>query len=578
MNGFNWSPKQPGNTTASQGQSPGQVHLSLASTTPERAIEHHEDLPQFVGKLYEVLAMQPSLKHRLCPIDVSTPGRPKSFAVVLLAEEVKSDITEAVVSEMKAKGYVPAEPLFHIAAKSVMVELARDGINANNKRSNNAGGKKEDSALWGLFESAAVFAIENGASDIHIEVNRNAEQSPIKFRVDGRLTSPREFMVETMKLLDMVAYLYNCHSKSGSENTYNENQPQQCQISTTIKGHKLLFRWASNQTALGTKVVMRMLHQDTQQSIRSLEELGFLPSQVVLWKRAISRLGGGTLISGVVNSGKSTTGQTVMSMLPSWMCKNTVEDPVEYLIPDTVQFSVSRSLTSQGDDPFLAVKRQLKRMDPDAVLIGEIRDAESAGLFRDIAESGHRAFSTVHAPSAIDMITLRLVSSELAIPRDVIATPGFINLLVYQALVPKMCEHCCKPAPETYSEDYLAKIERLFDINRASIKATNPDGCEHCQRKGLPELHGSRGRLVVAEMIEPTPKMLLLFRDSKNLELKHYIRSLRTARFDEPDTTGKSALEVAMYHVARGVLDPKEIELKFGSFDQYELERAAAES
>jgi type II secretory ATPase GspE/PulE/Tfp pilus assembly ATPase PilB-like protein len=217
-------------------------------------------------------------------------------------------------------------------------------------------------------------------------------------------------------------------------------------------------------------------------------------------------------------------------------------------------------------------------MDPDAVMIGEIRDHESAGLFRDIAESGHRAFSTVHAPSAIDMITLRLVSTELGIPRDVIATPNFLNLLVYQALVPKLCSHCCVPAEKVYEAAYLDKIERLFKVGKSSISAKNAEGCSHCQRKALPELNGSRGRIVVAEMIEPTPKMLLLFRDSKNLELKEHIRSLRTARFDEPDTTGKSALEVAMYHVARGVIDPKEVELKFGSFDQYELEIAEQKS
>jgi general secretion pathway protein E len=145
---------------------------------------------------------------------------------------------------------------------------------------------------------------------------------------------------------------------------------------------------------------------------------------------------------------------------------------------------------------------------------------------------------------------------------------------VYQALVPKLWSHCRVPAETIYEPAYLKKIEQLFKIPASSIHAKNVEGCPHCQRKALPELNGSRGRIVVAEMIEPTPKMLLLFRDSKNLELKEHVRSLRTAGFDEPDTTGKSALEVAMYHVARGVIDPKEVELKFGSFDQYEQEIA----
>jgi general secretion pathway protein E len=577
MNGFAWR-TAPSSAEPAPAE-PKLVHTRVAEPASDMPIvEHTDDLPDFSKKLYDVLAMQPSLKHRLCPIETTSKPGEKKFAVIVLAEELRTDITETLVKQLKLSGYAPDEPLYYVAARSVMVELARDNINENRKAGKKSGEKKENSALWSLFESAAGFALENEASDIHIEIDRSAAQSPIKFRVDGRMTSPREFMIDTMKLLDMVAYLYNVHSKSGSENTYNENQPQQCQIMSTIRGRKVQFRWASNQTAAGTKVVMRLLIQDTQQSIRSLEDLGYLPPQVALWKRAISRLGGGTLIAGVVGSGKSTTQQTIMSMMPPWMSKYSVEDPVEYIIPGTVQFSVSRSLSGHGDDPFLAVKRQLKRMDPDAVMIGEIRDHESAGLFRDIAESGHRAFSTVHAPSAIDMITLRLVSTELGIPRDVIATPNFLNLLVYQALVPKLCSHCCVPADTVYEPAYLDKIERLFKVGKSSIRAKNAAGCSHCQRKALPELNGSRGRIVVAEMIEPTPKMLLLFRDSKNLELKEHIRSLRTAGFDEPDTTGKSALEVAMYHVARGVIDPKEVELKFGSFDQYELEIAEQKS
>ena len=562
------------------------MQAPLASVTPiggrdaePGMVEHAEDLPAFSRKLYELVGMQPSLKHRLCPIDVSTDAMPNTFSVVLLHDELHTELTADLVSTLGFKGWKLAPDGYYIAPTAVMVDLARDGINENRKAGKGTGGaKKQDSTLWNLFEGAAVFALENEASDIHIEIDRTKVDSQIRFRVDGRLTKPREFQIDTFKLLDMVAYLYNVHSNSGSENTFNENQPQQCQIASTIKGTKLLFRWASNKTASGTKVVMRVIRQDSEQTIRPLEALGYLPPQIVTWRRALSRLGGGTLVAGVVGSGKSTTLQTVMSMLPDWMAKYTAEDPVENLIPGAAQFSVSRSLTGDDDDPFLAIKRQTKRMDPDAVMIGEIRDRESASLFRDIAESGHRAFSSVHAPSAIDMITLRLVSGELGIPRDVIATPNFINLLVYQALVPKLCPSCKRDACDVYDDPYLTRIERLFEIDRAHLKAQNTEGCPQCQRKGLPELHGSKGRVVVAEMIEPTPKMLLLFRDLKNLELKQYIRSLRTARFDEPDSTGKSALEVAMYHVARGTIDPLEVEIKFGSFEQYELERKEEEA
>lgn len=576
---FTWNSKtEPSTTPPAQ---PLGVSPRLASVTPIMAerqanthrVEHPDDLPDFNRKLYDVIVLQPSLKHRVCPIDVSADGETHRYAIVLLESELDTDLTDALVAELGAKGWTIDKGAFYLASPSVMDELARDGINEYHKASKSGSAKKVDSALWSLFESAAWFALENGSSDIHIRINRTQEHSQIMFRIDGRLTKPREFAVKTDRLLDMTAYVYNMHSSAGSENIFNENAPQQCQVNANIKGTKVQFRWASNKTARGTKVVMRVIVQDSEANIRTLSELGYLPSQIKIWDRAISRLGGGILIGGVVNSGKSTTLQTVMSMMPEWMEKMTAEDPVENLIPGTDQFSVSRALNSEEGDPFIAVKRQTKRMDPDVVMIAEIRDRESASMFRDIAESGHRAFSTIHAPSAIDMITLRLVSSELGVPRDVIATPGFLNLLVYQALVPKLCPSCRRDAAGVYDDDYLARIERLFQISRSSLKAKNSEGCEHCLRKSLPELAGTKGRLPVAEMIEPTAKMLLLFRDAKNLELKRYIRNMRIARFDEPDTTGKSALEVAMYHVALGRLDPMEVERKFGTFEQYESEQ-----
>jgi general secretion pathway protein E len=550
--------------------------LHPASGSPkdlEVKIAHSDDFPLFERKLYDVVNLQPSLRHRLCPIEVE-PGK---YAIVLLQEEIRSDVTEEVVKILSFK-FAKASPFYYVTTKSVMVELARDMITENRKKTNNknaaAVGKKEGSALWALFESAVLFSMKNDASDLHFEVDRGSHQSKIRFRVDGWMTSPRQFQIGTMEMMDSLAYLFNVHSKSGSENTYNENKAQQCQIQTTINSRKILFRWASNQTANGNKVVMRMLYQDETQTIRSLSDLGYFPSQIEIWKRAIARLGGGTIISGVVGSGKSTTMQTVMSMLPDWMAKYTVEDPVEYIMRDTSQISVSRKMDDQDGDPFLAVKRQLKRMDPDVVLIGEIRDKESAGLFRDIAESGHRAFSTVHAPSAIDMITLRLTSAELGIPRDVIATPNFLNLLVYQALVPKVCPHCKLRGEDILPESYLEQIKRIFDIDCSTIKVVNAAGCKHCQRESLPELNGSKGRIVVAEMIEPDAVMLMLFREQKNLEVKEYIRGTRTSRFDEAESTGKTVMEVAMYHVSQGTVDPREVEKKFGSFDQYESERS----
>lgn len=548
---------------------PGLDDVGLGRVHP-RTIEHIDDLPTFSRKLYDDVALQPSFRHVICPVEVESG----QFALICTEEMVHSDVAGELIKALSFSRK-PAQPLYYIGSTVVMVELCRDGVMENLQRAKGRGVKllsqKRASSLWSQFENMVDFALRNDASDLHLEIDRQRERSCVGFRVDGKLVRPRPFEIKTLDLLDTSAYLYNLHAQSGSENAFNENKPQACQIRADIHGARLLFRWASNQSARGTKVVMRMLRQDETQTVRTLEELGYLPDQVVVWKRAIGRLGGGIVIAGVVGSGKSTTGQTIMTMLPESMAKYTVEDPVEYIIPGTTQFSVSRAMTDVGADPFIAVKRQLKRMDPDAVLIGEIRDRESAGLFRDIAESGHRAFSTVHAPSAIDTIAMRLTSDELGIPVDVIATPGFMNLLVYQALLPLNCS-CRLTHRDTQAVDeaYLARIERVFGIERSALRFANPEGCPHCRREGLPELHGVKGRTVVAEMIELDQTMLQFFRDRQNLELKRYVRSLNRASFLEPSTVGKTVLEVAMYKVAQGLIDPREVEFKFGSFEQYE--------
>lgn len=547
---------------------------------PQKILDS-EELPDFERKLYDEMNMQPSTRHIVCPVlvDMKGTGGKGRFAMIVLEGERHSDYV-AVLAKKVAFKYEMASPFFYTASNTVLIELARESSVSNKRERQDKDIKlapESSSRLWKLFEDLVSFIQANEGSDIHLIIEREKSHSQIKFRIDGILTSPTQFRLSTHDVLDMAAYLYNTKGLSGTDVTFNEGKPQACQIKARINSKKLLFRWASNQTATGTKVVLRMLNQDEGSTVKTLSQLGYLPGQIILWNRAVTRLGGGILLAGVVGSGKSTTMQTVMCvLLGPLMAKYTVEDPVEYLMPGVDQFSVSRAMTSSKDDvdPFLAVKRQLKRMDPDAVLIGEIRDADSAALFRDIAESGHRALATVHAPSAIDMVTLRLVSDELGIPRDVIATPGFINLLVYQALVPKVCDGCNKPIAEVYEPEYIDRIKKLFNLDMSKVRAKNKSGCPKCVRPSLPELNGTRGRLVVAEMIELDSIMLGLIRDKKNMELVEYWRGTRNGKaFSDPDTTGKTALEVAMYHVSRGVLDPKDVEAKLGSFEQYANDR-----
>lgn len=107
-------------------------------------------------------------------------------------------------------------------------------------------------------------------------------------------------------------------------------------------------------------------------------------------------------------------------------------------------------------------------------------------------------------------------------------------------------------------EDYFSRIKRLYDIDPEKIYVRNPDGCDKCRRDGLPELNGLFGRTVVAELVEPDDYFLECIRDSKTIELSRYLASLRTSRYDEPDMTGKSAMDCAIYKMSKGEIDPRD--------------------
>ncbi|CAB3734906.1 hypothetical protein LMG22037_05915 [Paraburkholderia phenoliruptrix] len=539
-----------------------------------------DSLPLFTRKMYDddLVRMPPSIRQKVCPVEVTAPGaegnKRGKFAVICTADFVADDYVEELIKHLSLKWDFTQDG-YHVASDQILIDLARDRVMENRRRKKQSISLEQKNAnvLYRQFELMAEFAIANEASDIHIDMNRRQRQSQVQFRIHGKLVHPPEFLIETDTLLDMVAYLYNNKSQNGSQNSYNENMPQQCQLQLRIKGRDLLFRWASGRTALGSIVVLRVLFQDDMQSIKSLGELGYFPQQCKMWTNAISRHKGGISVAGIVGSGKSTTMQTNMASLPMTMAKYSVEDPVEYLIPGVRQFNVSRSLTDTEEDSFIAWKRQLKRMDPSAVLIGECRDLDSASMFRDIVESGHLGFTTVHAPSHLGSID-RFCSNELGIPREVMATPGFMNLLVYQALVPINCE-CCKDFPARLHADaaYLKRIERLFDLDVDGIYLTNKAGCPKCSKPGLVELNGIAGRKVVAEMLELDTYMLEMIRAHKNIDLIKYVNKLRTSKFSEEDSLGKSAMEVAMYRCSQGQVSPFEIEEKFGTFEQYENEQ-----
>ncbi len=356
----------------------------------------------FLSTLYEELSLSQSLRHSICPVLVSEGSGATTrgtFAVILTREMLTSDVTEEILRQLRLR-YDAATPMLHVAAPQVMVTLSRGGVDPMGLAEGApTGGRRPASALWHNFEAILRFGLRETASDIHWEIVDQGTHSQIRFAIDGYLVDPPEFRMETGVLLDTLSHIFQ-KGKGGSHNAFSRALPQQTSIRTRVDGQSVVCRWASAQSVNGHLTVMRVHREEAQTTVLDfVGDLGYFPQQAALLDRCTLNLGGGTVFVGVVGSGKTTSAQAVMQRLPAWMNKMTVEDPVELIAPGTHHFSVSRTLDSgnRDEDPFIAMKRQIKRMNPHFVMVGELRDHESAGLFRDVAGAGLRALTTVHA-------------------------------------------------------------------------------------------------------------------------------------------------------------------------------------
>lgn len=284
--------------------------------------------------------------------------------------------------------------------------------------------------------------------------------------------------------------------------------------------------------------------------------------------------------SGVVGSGKSTSLARLLSLLPLTVKIQSIEDPVELEIPNAYQKTVSRDLAATGADPaFLSAARAIFRSALDVLYLGEIRDRETGGIARQVLESGHSVFTTTHAKGALGSID-RFCSPQIDIPREVLAAPDILKLLVYQSLLPVNCPHCAINPMDLQSglrgtqrdefEAYWARIERLYQIDRSKYRVRHADGCEHCRKDGLPELNGLMGRTVVCEMVEFDDQMLEFVRDGRKIELARHWMSLSDGKYDSANMNGKTSQDCAIYKAAQGLIDPHEIEERFKSFETIE--------
>lgn len=542
-------------------------------------IESQDDLICLAKPVRRMLADEFDIgasSNRFCPMQLEDG----SVAIATVEDYHDSEQVDELERMVLRRQYRLAQPSRLIVPATLLLALVRGqvaGTRVGNPRHGSADVRR--SSMVDAFHDMVAWGVEHDASDMHLNVRTMSEESEVRFTVGGQYVAPARFArMPTVTMMEILSVAW-MDIQGGNGAVFDPAIEQQGRLRLQVRGRPVMLRWASLSADGGVSVCLRILLLD-RRVCTSFHDLGYLPSQIDMMDRARCSEGGAIVLAGVVGSGKSTTIAAMMSMIPETRKVVTLEDPVEYLIPGALQNTVTRTLDGERRDSFDAKLRTTKRSAMNDLLVGEIRDRETGRAFMDVAGSGTSLYTTVHAGAAM-LIPDRLASDFIGVSRDFLATPGILKLLVYQALLPLLCQHCALDAPEEGSPGRTAwqrcreRIASLYDVDVSGLRVRNPHGCAVCSSHHLPELNGFAGRTVVAEMIEPgvDDDFLLCVRRGDNIEQRRRLARQRRAAYDNPDMSGKTAMECAVYKALNGLVDPRDIEARFQSFDTVALER-----
>lgn len=330
-----------------------------------------------------------------------------------------------------------------------------------------------------LIDSILTDAVKRDSSDIHFEPEIGFLR--IRYRIDGMLRQ-----VRSLHQSYWPAMAVRIKVMSGM-NIAETRAPQDGRITLNMRGRQIDFRVSVQPTIHGENIVLRIL--DRQKGLVPLEGLGLTEHQLDQLKLMIARPEGIILVTGPTGSGKTTTLYSVLNHINSeGLNIMTLEDPVEYPMTLVRQTSVAEAAKLD----FANGIRSMMRQDPDVILVGEIRDAETADMALRAAMTGHQVFSTLHTNSAIGAIPRLL---DIGILPDIMA--GNIIGIVAQRLVRRLCPHCKTPYQAEAHEARL--LGGTVDTARPVI--FKPSGCERC------DFQGYRGRLAIMELLRMNADM-----------------------------------------------------------------------
>ncbi len=343
-----------------------------------------------------------------------------------------------------------------------------------------------EAPLIRLVNQLIAQAVDSRASDIHIEPLQN--RLAVRYRIDGVL---REFPSPPSRFKSAIVSRIKIMAKL---NIAERRLPQDGRVRLAVQGREYDLRVSTMPTLHGESVVMRIL--DRTSLVQDLGELGFLDETLEPFLKVLDHPQGILLVTGPTGSGKTTTLYTCLMRLNAPERKLfTVEDPIEYQLDGVNQIQVKPQIGLT----FAGVLRSILRQDPDVIMVGEMRDLETAQIAVQAALTGHMVLSTLHTNSAAGTVTRLL---EMGV-EDYLLT-STVNGVLAQRLVRKLCGHCREPY------EAMPELAAQLRLPEGGVTLHRARGCEHCRGAGY------QGRVAVLEFLPVTDEIrrLILSRAS----------------------------------------------------------------
>lgn len=467
-----------------------------------------------------------SIRNKLIPISYQnktiTIGMADVFDIVSL-DKVKQYFPPNYEFEPV---YIPESEILHAIDQYYDYEMTVEGIA---KELENEGVTDEDDVkLQGDYKSPVVRlvdailtdAVHRGASDLHFEPEELFLR--IRYRVDGKLIQIKSIHKDYWSSIAVRIKIMS------GMNIAETRKTQDGRINAEILGRPIDFRVSSQPTVNGENIVLRIL--DEKHSIVPLDNLGFSEHAIKIIKKVTKRPEGVIILTGPTGSGKTTTLYSILNYINS-IDKNimTLEDPVEYHLPLIRQsnINVAAGMT------FASGIRSILRQDPDVILVGEIRDQETAVTAIQAAMTGHQVYSSLHTNDAIGAIPRLL---DMDVPPYLLV--GNLICVVAQRLARKLCD-CKKPKPVTKLEKKIIG-EKYKDVT----ELMGPVGCKKCGDTGY------KGRVVVSEVLPMDPELDDLIANSATR--REILENAKERGFITLDDDG-------IEKVTKGIIDVKEL-------------------